>query len=120
IAFKEGLHVLIEKPLSDTLKNAEKNCRRSRKIWKGIYGKSKYRYNRISRTTRKMIEDGEIGEISYFILNFQKGPRFGGFRAEMPFPLLIDMSIHHFDLSRYFIGKNPLYVYVKSWEPHWS
>jgi len=120
LALKEGLHVLVEKPLSDTLKNAEKIVEEAEKYKRKLMVSQNYRYNRIPRTIRKLIDDGQIGKISYCILNFQKGPRFGGFREEMSFPLLIDMSIHHFDLSRYLLGKDPLSVYAESWNPHWS
>ncbi|MCM8784814.1 MAG: Gfo/Idh/MocA family oxidoreductase [Candidatus Omnitrophica bacterium] len=120
IALREGLHVLVEKPLSDTIKNAEKIVEQAEKYGRKLMVSQNYRYNKIPRTIRKMIDNGEIGKISWCILNFQKGPRFGGFRAEMPFPLLIDMSIHHFDLSRYLLGTNPLSVYAESWNPHWS
>lgn len=120
IALKEGLHVLVEKPLSDTIKNAEKIVEQAEKYGRKIMVSQNVRYNRIPRTIRKIIEQGEIGKISWCILNFQKGPRFGGFRAEMPFPLLIDMSIHHFDLSRYLLGAEPVSVYAESWKPHWS
>jgi predicted dehydrogenase len=120
LALKEGLHVLVEKPLSDNLKNAEKIVEEAEKHKRKLMVSQNQRYNRIPRTIKKLIDNGEIGRISYCILNFQKGPRFGGFREEMPFPLLIDMSIHHFDLSRYLIGKDPVSVYAKSWNPHWS
>ncbi|MGB9677791.1 MAG: Gfo/Idh/MocA family protein, partial [Candidatus Ratteibacteria bacterium] len=120
MALKEGLHVLVEKPLSDTIKNAEKIVEVAEKYGKKIMVSQNYRYNKIPRTIRKMVENGEIGKISYSILNFQKGPKFGGFRVEMPFPLLIDMSIHHFDLSRYLFAKDPISVFAESWNPHWS
>ncbi|MCM8804655.1 MAG: Gfo/Idh/MocA family oxidoreductase [Candidatus Omnitrophica bacterium] len=120
IALKEGLHVLVEKPLSDTLKNAEKIVEEAEKYKRKIMVSQNYRYNKIPRTIRKIVDEGEIGKISYCILNFQKGVRFSGFRVEMPFPLLIDMSIHHFDLSRYLLSKEPLSVYAESWNPYWS
>ncbi|MGC8976897.1 MAG: Gfo/Idh/MocA family protein [Candidatus Ratteibacteria bacterium] len=120
LALKEGLHVLVEKPLSDSLKNAEKIVEVSEKYRRKLMVSQNYRYNRAPRTIRKMIEEGDIGDISWCILNFQKGPRFSGFREKMEYPLLIDMSIHHFDLSRYILGKEPLNVYAESWNPKWS
>jgi len=35
-------------------------------------------------------------------------------------PLLIDMAIHHFDLMRYFVGKDPVEVFAESYNPYWS
>lgn len=120
IAIKEGLHVLVEKPLSDSLKNAEKIVEESEKYKRKLMVSQNYRYRSIPRTIKEKIKEGLIGNINYCILNFQRGPKFGGFRVEMEYPLLIDMSIHHFDLSRYLLGKDPISVYAESWNPHWS
>ena len=38
----------------------------------------------------------------------------------MPFPLLIDMAIHQFDLARDLIGSEPVAVYCNSYNPSWS
>lgn len=120
MALKEGLHLLIEKPLSDNLKDAEKIVETAEKYGRKVMVSQNYRYNKIPKTIRKIIEEAIIGKISWCILNFQKGPKFEGYRKEMPFPLLIDMSIHHFDLARYLLGKEPISVYAESWNPFWS
>ncbi len=38
----------------------------------------------------------------------------------MPYPLIIDMAIHHFDLMRFFLGRDPVALYGRSWNPPWS
>ena len=38
----------------------------------------------------------------------------------MPHPLIIDMSIHHFDMMRFFLGSNPTQIFARSWNPVWS
>jgi predicted dehydrogenase len=53
-------------------------------------------------------------------VRFFKGPHFGGFREDMPYPLIIDMAIHHFDLMRFFLEANPVRVTGHSWNPAWS
>ena len=40
---------------------------------------------------------GEVGTVT---TEFFKAPRFGGFREQMAYPLLVDMAIHQFDLAR--------------------
>ena len=52
--------------------------------------------------------------------SFFKAPHFGGFREEMPYPLLVDMAIHQFDLARDLIGSEPVAVYCESSNPGWS
>jgi predicted dehydrogenase len=69
---------------------------------------------------KKVLSAGDMGEIGAVHIEFFKGPHFGGFREEMAYPLIIDMSIHHFDLMRFFLGSNPLSVFGRSWNPPWS
>jgi predicted dehydrogenase len=38
----------------------------------------------------------------------------------MPYPLLVDMAIHQFDLSRQLTGSDPVAVYCDSFNPSWS
>lgn len=120
IAVKNGLNVLVEKPISNNLKDAEKMVEIAAKKKKKLMVSQNYRYNSAPRTLRKKIEEGFIGKISYVVVNFQKGPVFTGFRLKMPQPLLIDMAIHHFDLMRYITGKEPVEVYAESFNPYWS
>ncbi|MFH1009445.1 MAG: hypothetical protein V1800_18365 [Candidatus Latescibacterota bacterium] len=39
---------------------------------------------------------------------------------KMVYPLLIDMSIHHFDLMRSMLGTDAVRLRVTSWRPEWS
>jgi len=119
-SLKKGLHVLVEKPLSDNLEDAEEMVSISEKYGLKIMVSQNYRYRKIPRSIRSFIEKGKLGKIGYFSVFFQKGPRFTGFRKEMDYPLLKDMAIHHFDLARYIIGKEPKKVYAESWNPSWS
>jgi predicted dehydrogenase len=38
----------------------------------------------------------------------------------MPYPLVLDMCIHHFDLMRFFLGADAERVYARAWVPSWS
>jgi predicted dehydrogenase len=79
-----------------------------------------YRYHQPLYTLKQVLKSGHLGTISSVTVEFFKGPHFGGFREEMPYPLIIDMSIHHFDLMRYFLESDPISVYGRSWNPPWS
>lgn len=119
-ALDSGLHVLIEKPLSDNLQDAEKIVEYAERKNRKLMVSQNYRYRSQPRTIRKLIEERVIGKVGYVIVNFQRGPRFNNFREEMDYPLLIDMAIHHFDLMRYITGENPVSIYTRSWNPFWS
>jgi len=120
IAVKNGLDVLVEKPISDNMKDAEKMVEMAEKNGRKLMVSQNYRFSSVVRTLRKEIEKESIGKISYCVVNFQKGPKFTGFRVKMEQPLLIDMAIHHFDLMRYFIGEDPVEVFAESYNPYWS
>jgi predicted dehydrogenase len=38
----------------------------------------------------------------------------------MPYPLLVDMAIHQFDLARMLLGAEPTAVFCRSYNPSWS
>ncbi|MBN1445622.1 MAG: Gfo/Idh/MocA family oxidoreductase [Candidatus Omnitrophica bacterium] len=119
-AFKAGLDVLVEKPLSDNMKDAEEMVASAEKTGRKFMVSQNYRYRSRPRTLKKLLDEEIAGKISYVKVDFQKMAAFSGFRAEMDYPLLIDMAIHHFDLMRYITGKNPVRIYTDSWNPSWS
>jgi predicted dehydrogenase len=79
-----------------------------------------YRYHQPLQTLKHALTDGPCGAIGAAHVEFFKGPHFGGFREAMAYPLIIDMSIHHFDLMRFLLGSDPVAVYGRSWNPPWS
>jgi len=103
-AFKHGLDVLAEKPLADSVKNAVLMVRRAEEAGQTLMVAQDYRYQAIVQTAKHFVEKGRLGEVGYAGVNFHKGPRFGGYREEMAYPLLLDMSIHHVDLMRCMLG----------------
>jgi predicted dehydrogenase len=79
-----------------------------------------YRFKRGPQTVKKILQSGLIGEVGSVFVNFQKAPRFSGFRLEMVEPLITDMAIHHFDQMRGIIGLEPIRITARSWNPKWS
>jgi len=118
IALKAGLNVLSEKPLSDNMADAKYMAKLAREKGKILMVSQNYRFSRMARTLRKVVE--ELEGLSYVQISFHKAPHFGGFRDKMPYPLLIDMSIHHFDLLRYITASDPVRITAFSWRPDWS
>jgi predicted dehydrogenase len=99
-ALKRGLDVMSEKPLADSLRNAKAIVACARKCRRTYMVAQNYRYQAVVQTVKRLIGQGRIGDIGYAGVSFHKGPHFGGFREEMAYPLVLDMSIHHFDLMR--------------------
>jgi len=120
-AFKAGLHVLTEKPLAAKWTDCTAMVRAAKRAGKTLMVSQNYRYREAPRTIRSMIVEGAIGQVGYAQVSFHKAPKFPhSFRLKMDYPLLVDMSIHHFDLMRYLLGVNPVSVTCHSFRPKWS
>lgn len=120
VAMDAGVPVLSEKPLADTLAAAQDIVDASNRTGVLHMVTQNYRYHAPTQTLYQTLQKGEFGAIGAVKVDFFKGPHFGGFREEMPYPLIIDMSIHHFDLMRFFLGRDPVSIYGRSWNPPWS
>ena len=119
-ALKAGLPVLSEKPLADTMEAAQAIVQAASETGALHMVAQNYRYNPATQTLKQALATGELGEIGAMTVEFFRGPHFGGFREEMAYPLVIDMSIHHFDLMRFFLDRDPVAVFGRSWNPPWS
>lgn len=120
-AMERAKHVLIEKPLADGMQAAREVVACARDNGVVFMVSQNYRFRPGARAVRKVIADGGIGPTGYLGVQFHKAPTFeGSYRLKMEYPLLVDMSIHHFDLMRYLTGADPVAVYAHSWRPEWS
>ena len=119
-ALEAGCHVLGEKPLADSMENASTMVAAAEKAGKIYMVSQNYRWASAVRSIRKAISDGLIGTVTTVNIDFYIGAHFGGFRDEMEHPLLLDMSIHHFDMLRCVTGADPRTVYCYEFSPHGS
>jgi predicted dehydrogenase len=78
----------------------------SRRYWRNVEG------------LRGLI--ARLGPLGLVTCSFFRGPHFGGFREQIAYPLLTDMAIHQFDLSRDLIGSEPVSISCESFNPSWS
>jgi len=115
-----GLDVLCEKPLADTLDNAVALATHAQKTNRTLMVAQNYRYQPAVQTAKRFIAQGRLGRVGYVGVAFHKGPRFGGYREQMPYPLLLDMSIHHFDMLRCILGQDIAAVQGKSVSAPWN
>lgn len=120
IAMEAGIPVLSEKPLAGTLEDSRAIVDTANKTGILHMVAQNYRYTPLAQTAKAVLDSGDLGDIGAITISFFKGPHFGGFREEMSHPLIIDMSIHHFDMMRFFLDSNPKEIYARSWNPSWS
>ena len=116
-ALQSGRHVLGEKPMSETLASAQRMVAAAKKAGKTYAVTQNYRYQPAIRSLKSFLADGSVGPVQEAHTDFYIGAHFGGFRDEMAFPLILDMSIHTFDAARFLTGASPVSVYCHSFNP---
>jgi predicted dehydrogenase len=120
-ALKAGLHCISEKPMAESLADCKAMLRAARKAGRSYTVSQNYRYRPVTWTMAKLIAGGRLGAVGQVKVDFYKGVDFGGgFRHDMDFPLIVDMSIHHFDLMRFITGLDAVNVRGTAWNPPWS
>lgn len=119
-AFASGCDVLSEKPMANTVAEAEALLALARKTGRCHAVVQNRRHLPGIRRMKALIESGELGEITSLHADFFLAPHFGGFREEMNHVLLLDMAIHSFDAARYLLPSEPVAVYCQETNPKGS
>lgn len=119
-ALEAGLHVMVEKPFTTALDTSQRLVDLATKLDRRIMVTQSFRFRRGPRTVKRLIEEGAVGKIEAVFGRYRKQPHFGGFREQMDEPLIVDMSIHHFDYIRGIFGLEPSVVRARSFNPTWS
>ena len=113
-------HVLVEKLFALTLTEAKMVVDAARAQNCTLMVSQNYRFFPAPVAVRELIRLGAIGEVGRVRVDFrfnmagQLSPGHPYF--SLPDPLLLDMSIHHFDLLRYTLGEART-VTCESWNP---
>jgi predicted dehydrogenase len=119
-ALKAGAHVIGEKPMASSMAEARRMVRTAEQAGKMYMVSQSRRWNPLHERVRRTVTGGKLGTLTTINCDFYIGAHFGGFRDEMPSPLILDMAIHHFDLARFMTGADPVAVYAKEFNPHGS
>ncbi len=119
-ALERGLHVLVEKPMAESMEEAQHLVRLAKQKNRVLMVTQQKRYENEPRQIRRMIDDGAIGEIDHVVVDFQIQGVMAGWRKTMKHPFLLDMAVHQFDLLRYLLGRNAVRVIAQTWNPRVS
>lgn len=119
-ALNAGLHVISEKPMAEDMGECKKMVKAAAKAKRMYVVAQNYRYGAHAWTVGNILKSGRLGQVGQVKVDFYMGCDWGGFRQSMEYPLIVDMSIHHFDLIRFFTGANPVNVMATGWNPLWS
>ncbi len=116
-ALAAGCHVLSEKPMAPSLKEAKTLIDLAADAGKIHAIVQNRRFIRGIRRLRRAVQDGVIGTLTAIHCDFFLAPHFGGFREDMHNVLLLDMAIHTFDAARFVVDQDPLAVYCLEKNP---
>jgi predicted dehydrogenase len=95
-ALEHGLHVLVEKPITRSLVQAEHLCRLAAERGRVLVTVANKRYSPPYRRARRLLADGSVTDPALFVGKFNLGYDYVW--------LLEQGTIHLFDLALYFMG----------------
>ncbi len=121
LAMKKGMHIITEKPLVSDLQQAKNLVELHKQYPDCLFAASQnYRWRPHNVAILNAVKNGMIGKLEAISLNFRQQEDLQGYRESLERPLVDDMSIHHFDLLRYFSGSDCESIFAKTWRPSWS
>jgi predicted dehydrogenase len=121
-AFDAGLHVIGEKPMSGDYDAAKRMVAAGKAAGRRHMITQNYRFGGQPRTSRRLISEGIVGEPGQldivFTMPWADSP--GSHYVTQPYMFTKDMGIHHFDMIRYVLGRDPVAVQCVTWNPTWG
>ncbi len=121
-ALEAGQPVLCEKPLAPSMAKARDLVELASKLHLTLMVSQNYRFYPAVRAVQQIVADGFLGALVHIAVDFRRysGALPAPGHLSWPQPLLLDMSVHHFDLMRAVIGREPREVFCRTWNPTWA
>ena len=124
-ALAHGLDVLCEKPLSEDLDEVIDLIARAKVAGRHLLVGMNFRYLPSSQRIRRYVRSGALGTLSYAHFTYHRqrdGNRtdLNDYVMTMAQPMLLEQSIHHFDLLRYCYDAEVESLVCDTWRPSWS
>lgn len=123
-ALESGKDVIMAKPPVLCMEDLYRIHDAKEKYGKEVHVVTQKRYFPAYRRIKNIIENENLGKLVYADVNLRVDGTYwkSGFywRKKLPYPSLIDGSIHHFDLINWWTGAKFVDVLATSWNPEWS
>jgi predicted dehydrogenase len=120
-AFDAGLDVLVEKPFAPTLGAAAAVVRAADSAGRVLAVSQNYRHHPAPQLAAELVRAGRIGTVAAVEVDFRRSGRQAveeAVQRGVRQPLLVDMAIHHFDLLRVVLGREPTWIECHGMQPH--
>ena len=119
-----GLHVMVEKPFAPSIEAAQALVEEAAQRRLVLMVSQNYRFFPAPRVIASMVHESSLGRLYEVSIDFRRystaGPNGRGRHHLEEQPLLVDMSIHHFDLLRLILSREPQRIYCEAWNPEWT
>jgi predicted dehydrogenase len=123
-ALRAGKHVLLEKPFAPTTGEAAGLVQLADERRRVLMISQNYRFYPAVRAVAELVRSSALGKIGTVSLDFRRyanrAPTETNRHYHITHPLLMDMSIHHFDLMRAVLFQEPVSVVCRAFNSPWS
>lgn len=109
-AIEHGKHILIEKPMTSSIEEAEKIIEKEKESGVVVSVGFIERFNPIVTRSKSLIEKAELGDL-VLISARRLGPYWPDRLKDVD--VIRDVSIHDIDVFRHLLGKDPISVYAR-------
>lgn len=116
-AMRAGCDVMSEKPISNDVEQAKSLVQTSVDTGRFYSLMQNRRYLHGIQDARDFLRTNQLGKPGMICADFFIGAHFDGFRKIMDNPLLLDMSVHTFDMARFLLGADAVSVYCHAFNP---
>jgi predicted dehydrogenase len=124
VALAHGVHILSEKPIADTMEGCCRIYKKVKAAGKKMAVTMSHRFDQDKQSLEAAVTSGIHGRLNYVVHRFTHNCRkfgdWGEFRHKIPDTLLVEGSVHHFDIHRALAGANGKTVYAVTWNPPWG
>jgi predicted dehydrogenase len=119
-ALLKGYHVLVEKPFTTNVTDAESLVNLAREKNRILIVNQNYRFFPGPIAVKKLVTSGEFGSIRAVAGQFWCDWPGKPYQHAMLHPMSLEMAIHHFDLVRFMLGAEAVSGLVHEWNPRRS
>ena len=120
-----GLAILAEKPLADSLAEAEAFVAQADAAGVPLMVGLNFRYLAVTQATKALFAEDRLGPPAFGRFLYERWrdgrkPDINRYPLTMHHPMLWEQSVHHFDLMRFVYGSEPVTISARTWNPPWS
>jgi predicted dehydrogenase len=119
-ALRAGRHVLVEKPFTASLREARQAVELAGAKGLTLAVGQNYRYDAATALVSRVVRERELGEVRGLAVDFRRHYPFDDSTSphpELDHSILVQIAIHHFDLMRAILNREPVRMYCHTWRP---